>query len=201
MRTASRRGETAFTIIELMIVVTLTAAGLVALLKMQSQSIKALAGTRNFSEAVNLAEHFIETLKLEAMEWTTDGTSMVADTARFPNLHLIGNPSPGGTSGWQQAMVPGDTLKTVGTLGNDSVLDSGLLSEFPWDRNRRFCVHFRLTWLIPDYLMRVDVRVVWMREDSRQDLYQACPVTMISDQANVGYVSVPAAVMRNVFTR
>lgn len=187
--------------IELMIVVSLTAVGLVTLLKMQAQTLQAVGGSRTVAEAANLGSHFLEFLKLEALEWTMDGTLMVGQPARFPHLALAGTPVVGAGSGWQKAMLPDTTEKLVGPLGNNALLDAGLLSQFPWDRNRRFCVQYRLTWLLADWLMRAEVRVLWVRDNSSVGLYEDCPDGLENDPANIGFISIGAAVMRNVFTR
>jgi prepilin-type N-terminal cleavage/methylation domain-containing protein len=193
--------QAGFSMIELMIVVALTALGLVTLLKMQAQTLQAVGSSRTIAEAANLGNHLLESLKLEAVEWSMDGTLMIAQTARFPHLSQAGSPNPGSGSGWLRTMLPDTTEKLVGPLGNDALLDTGLLTQFPWDRNRRFCVQYRLTWLLADWLMRADVRVLWVRDNSRVGLYDECPDDMENDPANVGFVSIGGAIMRNMFIK
>jgi hypothetical protein len=189
-----------FSLVELMMVVVFTTVGFIGLLHLQINTVTAVSTARNLSEATNLAEHVIETIRVEALEWNVPGSMMVSQPIRYPYLSVAGNPTHGGGSGWIRAMLSDSSDKKVGTIGADDVLDAGVLLEFNPEVNKRFCVHYRLVWLIPDFLVRADVRVLWLQPKARYTLHQTCEVGMETDFGNVSSVTIPATVMRNVFT-
>lgn len=201
MKAANR--QEGYSLVEVMAVLAITVVGLLALINLQVGTLKGLTASRSMMDGVNLAEHFLETLKSEAIPWNTDSATMVSQTTRFPHLRLAGSPATeGGGSGWVRAYISDDagSDKRVGALGNDSDWDSGVLNEVPAGVNQRYCVHYRLTWVIPEYLLRADVRVLWMRDDSDLTLYDECQIGMETDLANVSSVTLPGTIMRNVFT-
>ncbi|MBM4371618.1 MAG: hypothetical protein FJ098_08185 [Deltaproteobacteria bacterium] len=215
MRTRSSRRLPAsaargFTLAEILLVLTLTSVGFIAVINLQIGTVQAVAAGRNLTEATNLAEHVIELIRSEAVEWTADGETV--EPTRFPYLSVAGAPAASGGSDWTPAMLSPiqGVDERLGSLGSDvnprgeaMGQNLGILNEFPLDRNRRFCVYYRLTWIIPDYLLRADVRVSWMRQRTDQTVYQDCsalePERMFNDLSRVASITLPATVMRNVF--
>lgn len=184
---------------EVLIVIVITTVGFLSLINLQIGTLHAVGTTKNMMQAVNMAEHFIETLKSEAVEWNADATMMMAAPNSFPNLRFVGNPVAGGSSGWIRGYLSLNTDKRVGPLGNNAVVDGGIANEIRPDRERKFCLHYRLTWVVPNYLIRADVRAMWLRDNANIVLYQDCPIGMEADLANVSAVTVPGTIMRNVF--
>lgn len=195
------RENKGYSLIEVLIVVIVTTVGFLALINLQVATVHAIGAGKNVVEAANLAEHFVETLRAEALEWNVPGTLMVSNPTKFPYLHVVGNPVAGGGSNWITAYIPPDEDKRVGVIGYEVVFDSGIHSELNPEINKRYCLHYRLTWLVPDYLIRADVRVSWMRDNANISLYQNCPPGMETDLANVSSVTVPGTIMRNVFAQ
>lgn len=190
-----------FTLAEILLVLTLTSIGFIAIINLQISTINAVATARNMTEATNLAEHVIELIRSDAIEWTADDDT-VSDVTRFPYLSTAGIPTTGGGSGWVPAMLSPDSDRRVGSLGYASMSlerDAGVMNEFPPERNKRYCVFYKLTWILSNYLLRVDVRVMWMRGNLTNTAYADCPITMFNDTARVSSVTIPATVMRNVF--
>ncbi len=188
--------------VEVFLVVVLTVVGFMGLINLQVGTLRGVSEAKSMTQGVNLAEHFIETLKSEAISWNMDATLMLTQASKFPHLRMVGNPVVGGGSGWLRAYRSGSgSDKRVGPLGNDFLWDSGISSEIPSDTNAHFCVHYRVTWIIPNYLIRSDVRVLWTRPDGDRQLYADCPVGMETDLSNVASVSIPGTIMRNVFTQ
>jgi len=203
MATAGRNagGNGGFSLVEVLIVIAITTVGFLALVNLQIGTLRGLGTSRSMMQAVNLSEHFIETLKGEGLPWTGDASLLTSQPTIFPHLRLAGSPTVGGGSGWVRAYQPGDSDKRVGPLGIDDSWDAGAAMEIVPERERRFCVHYRLTWVVPNYLMRADVRTLWMRDESNMALYQDCPIGMETDLANVSSVTIPGTVMRNVFAQ
>jgi prepilin-type N-terminal cleavage/methylation domain-containing protein len=210
MRKVERnRASRGFSLVELMMVIIITTIGFLALVNLQVGTLRAVNDSRSMMEAVNLAEHFIETLKSESISWNGDATSTLLQpnlALRFQHLRLVGPAAANGSSGWLEAYQTSESDRRVGPVGNysdNAEIDEGISREIPPQINRRYCVHYRLTWLVPDYLIRADVRVLWMRDESNFALYQDCAVgsEMHKDMGNVGSITVPATVMRNVFSQ
>ena len=196
--------EAGFSLSEILVVLTLTTIGFIAIINLQIGTLEAVTTARNTTEATNLAEHVIELIRSDAIEWTADGDTV--DALRFPYLNVAGTATAGGGSGWVLATLSPDNDRRVGSLGDafqDQERNTGILNEFPADRNKRFCVLYRLTWIVPDYLLRADVRVLWMRGQLTQTAYTDCspldPGAMFDDTSRVSSVTIPATVMRNVF--
>lgn len=191
-----------FTLVELMAVIVITVIGFLAMLHLQAGVLRANTTARDVVTATQLALHLIETVRLEALEWTDDGTQGVAQ-AKFrylPHVNDEAGPVAGRGSGWQRAWeIPNAPFQMVSALGRDATYDPGALQQFPDTRARRFCARYRLTWLIPNFLIRVEARVLWPRAEGQGGLYDACGPNMDADVANAYQVTQVTTVMKNVF--
>lgn len=208
-----RQSDRGFSLSEILVVLTLTTVGFIAIINLQIGTVEAVATARNTTEATNLAEHVIELIRSDAIEWTADRET--DNAARFPYLSVAGSATAGGGSGWVLATLSPNTDRRVGSLGDSFIGpngvagqgNDGILNEFPTDRNRRFCVFYRLTWIVEDYLLRAEVRVAWMRGRQTMTAYSTCgdddnqseTMAMFNDPSRVASVTIPATVMRNVF--
>ena len=103
---------------------------------------------------------------------------------------------------WTAAKSQGfNTDKRIGAMGADSVhYDDGILQEIPVDRGTRYCAWWRLIWVTPE-LIRAEARVAWTRPQVAVDKYKQCPIDMAYDVGNVGSVTLPAMVMKNVYVQ
>jgi len=187
-----------FTLVDVLAGLAISVIGFLAMVHLQSGILRANTTSRDMTMATHLAWHLIETIKMEAMEWTND-ISQSYNQPKFKYLNKIPDPNTGSTSGWQHAFETDADFRMVNILGRDQAYDGGALNQFPDTISRRFCVRYRLTWILPNMLMRVDVRVLWPREGSQAVQYQACPDSMDNDMANVYSVTFSTTVMKNVF--
>lgn len=191
-----------FTLVELMAVIVITVIGFLAMLHLQAGVLRANTTARDVVTATQLALHLIETIRLEALEWTNDTTQGV-DQAKFQYLRHVNDeagPVAGRGSGWRRAYdIQGATFRMVNALGRDATYDAGALQQFPDTQARRFCARYRLTWLIPNFLIRVETRVLWPRAEGQGGLYDACGPNMDTDVANAYQVTQVTTIMKNVF--
>ncbi len=204
MKTRFGRSVRGFSLIEVLITAFVTSVGLLALVSLQVGTLRGISHARSMADGLNLAEHFIETLKSESYRWTGPSQTMLSLPGVFPHLSQVGTATPGGTSGWLTGYEQPGTDQRVGSMGNNPAADAGLRSEFPDDRGRQFCLHYRLTWIVPEYLLRADVRVSWLTANSAVEVYRECPVStpaMWEDLANVSNITLSGTVMRNIFLR
>ena len=180
-----------YSLVEVLIVIVITTVGFLSLINLQIGTLHAVGTTKSMMQAVNLAEHFIETLKGEAVLWKDATTDFKTESKKFPNLMYLGN-------SWTQAYKHMGADQRVGPLGRDD--EAGIANEIRWDRERRFCVYFRLVWIVEKHLIRADVRVMWLRDEANIVMYESCQDGMHTDMANVSTVTIPGTIMRNVFS-
>jgi Tfp pilus assembly protein PilE len=201
-----------FTVVEMMVVVLITVLGFLALFHLQSGVMKATTNSWNLIAATHLAEHFLETVRLESVEWNNDTTQGVGQ-AQFHYLNPLAATNT--STPWMRAYISGtgtgfQMSNQAGKLiGAGREYDTGVVAEFPSTganaRNQRFCVQYRLTWLVANFLVRAEVRVMWPRDDSRAALFDTCPdgsgtLTGIQDDPqNAWGVTFTTTVMKNVF--
>lgn len=193
---ARRRRAEGFSIVELLIVVAITSVGFVALLNLQVATIRGLGYPAQMIDAVSLAEHFIGTLQMEAVEWTeVDGHSF--DNGRLRYLPTA-PASFGSFSEWNVAYDFGNDHSFTDLAGGDPTYDPGMQAEFPPQRTPRFCLHYRLAWVSENQrLLRADVRVLWLRDEASWARFKDCPVDMVDWPSEVQFVTLPAQVMVN----
>jgi len=198
-----------FSLVELMAVIVITVIGFLAMIHLQAGVIRGNTNTWDMVAAANLAQHVLESIRLETVEWTNQSTQSTNQN-QFTYLQHVndgGLPAVGSGSGWLRAFDdPGQPFQKVNQLGAGYpaiavIDDAGALAQIPTTTNRRFCVQYRLTWLVPDFLIRAEVRVLWSRLEGRAALYDACPAGMETDLANVYSLTYPTTVMRNVFVQ
>ncbi len=194
-----------FTMIELLIVVAITTIGFIAILNLQIGALHGTGSARDQQMAVALAEHVGATMRLEALSWTASVPNPSALLAARFILNAPADSTPGQTSGWIVGYP--DTSgqdSRVGPAGGDPTYDAGIVSAIGSGNaageniNRHFCVHYRLTWLESDLLLRADIRVMWPRHRSQEVAYRNCPLTMVDRLEDVKSLTVPITVMRNL---
>ena len=194
-----------FTMIELLVVIVVTTIGFIALLNLQIGTLRGLANARNQQGALILADHVGQTMRMEAMQWTPTSSAL----ATFTSFRFLKNApttlTEGATSGWLIAYKkPGLTDIRVGVVGNDGDpkgYDTGVFKEVGDAVNAHYCVHYRLTWIIPDLLLRADVRIMWPRDRANFTAYRQCPVGMEQRLEDINQVTVPITLIRNVFVK
>jgi prepilin-type N-terminal cleavage/methylation domain-containing protein len=185
-----RRGA-GFTLIELMVVVVITLIGFLAMIRLQAGVVQGTANAWTMVQATQLAEHVMETIRMEAVSWTA--SDPVLAQSKYQYLSATG-------MGWKRAFDQGTvSFQRTNQLGYQPGYDDGALAEVPNSRNARFCAQFRMTELVPGMLLRADIRVLWPRENAQSTAYDRCPLGMETDRANVFSASFSTTVMRNVF--
>jgi hypothetical protein len=158
MRQLSRRRfATGYTVIEVMIALTLLAIGTTGIIAMEKVTTIANRDAKNLVIANQVARTWLERLRADAVQWNHPSPqnpgSDLGET-KWLN-HVDGN--------WFRPADDALGSPAADALGND-VRDADLSPA-------AFCTNVRLTWLYgpppaapAPYLIRAEVRVYWLRE-------------------------------------
>ena len=157
MTRARRTAHRGYTVIEVMIAMTLLAIGTSGVIAMQKVTAIANRDAKSLVIATQVARTWMERLRGDAAQWNHPSPiSQDSDLADTRWLKAV-------TGVWFR---PTDDLAgspAADALGND-VRDTDLA-------NAIFCTNVRLTWLYgpppsapPPYLIRAEVRVYWLRD-------------------------------------
>jgi prepilin-type N-terminal cleavage/methylation domain-containing protein len=213
-RPSSRAG---FTLVEVLIVVGISTIGFVALADLQTSSIRGMKHMVRMYEATNLAENFIEDLRLEFSQWTP--ADPLAADATFPSLEGLpidaatppGTPTPGdgvtGGDGWVIGDVDGGADRRVSMVGDAHPLGynvgirDAMLNDLVPGGGEHFCLLYRLTWLLPNRAIRVEVEVQWPLETANVPHFVACDTIAANQLSEVRSITLTSTIMVNLFQR
>ena len=189
-----------FTLVEVIIVIAITTIGFVALLNLQIGTLHTASASRDMQEAINLAEHVSQTMRLEALQWTPTKNPSDLITARYLN-NAPTDVTEGAATQWLVAYpaTEGQPDGRISAVGSDMQYDTGIIGEIGSDVRANYCVHYRLTWLVPNMLLRADVRVLWPRNQAVFSKYSNCAVGMESALQDINSITTPITIIRNVF--
>jgi len=208
------RARAGFTLVEVVVVVALTTAGFLAMLDLQINTIRGTGSSRDQQEAMMLAEHTIQSIRQEAYRWTASQplANISADLLFLANVPIDTSstePTPWFIA-WQNAA---EADQTVPAVGGSNTRDAGIRGLYSLQSgatdpvNRRFCVHYRLAWMIPNQLLRAEIKVLWPRYGRIISNFNTCQPNPAgndyygADPTNVQSITVPVSIIRNVFVR
>jgi Tfp pilus assembly protein PilV len=174
-RSAKRRGEGGYTIVELMMGLALFIAGMLALIGMQRLQARANGDARTLAIAQRIAETWASQLQMESLQWQDNLT-----TAQW-----LGNVD----NGWARPAYQTDRVGAAFDALGRPLKDTEVAQA-------RFCTNIRLTYLfqpnVPtsgNGLMRAEIRVFWLR-DGEEVLNASdglCPTTAVAaDMVEIG---------------
>ena len=207
-----------FSLVELLMVIVVTTLGFVALLNMQMASLRGLAHAKHLAEATNLAENYIEQIRLEFMSWTALPGQGLDGGGTFPHLKDLvvgGGVTAGaqatgdvvGAPGWIRA---GDAagkdrrvsrVGPVNQLGFNNGLRQAMIQPGFEGEDKPYCMHYRLTWLVPDRAIRVEVEVSWPLTSADMNTFMLCDKLASADLGQARSVTLTSSLAVNVFER
>jgi prepilin-type N-terminal cleavage/methylation domain-containing protein len=164
----SRPHARGYTVIEVLLAMTVLTIGASAVISMQKASMQGNFDARKTDVANGIARMWMERIRRDAMSWTLPSSASGA-ASNFSNASLLGHAG----AGW---FLPKDYLPATAPfasispgfdlLGRDVPSVAGLTTS---TAPPVFCVHLNETWLVQnattptDSLLRVDLRVIWRR--------------------------------------
>jgi prepilin-type N-terminal cleavage/methylation domain-containing protein len=159
MSIARRARLRGYTIIEVMIAMSLLAIGTTGIIAMQKITTVANRDAKNLVLANQIARTWMERLRADSVPW--NHPSSLSPTSDLDDTRWL--KAVGGD--WVRPADDALGSPTTDALGND-VPDSALGGG-----TGVFCTNVRLAWLYgpppnvpPPYLMRAEVRVYWLRD-------------------------------------
>lgn len=157
----SRPSRRAYTILEVMIALTLITVGVSGVVAMQKVTTVANRDARNLATANQIARTWLDRLRTEAVAWNIPGPSMPngSDLALDTTwLQQVDN-----AAGWFQPEIVANVGGPAFDMHGTDISEEG---DEP-----TYCTNIRLQWLYgppgiapPPYLIRAEVRVFWLRE-------------------------------------
>jgi hypothetical protein len=147
--------------VEVMMAMTVMAIGAAAVISMHKTAVTANLDARKTDVANGIARMWVERLERDAMSWTAPSAANPTGN-NFSNAALIAGHV---TGTWY---LPQDEIVSSPTPIMSPALDI-LGRDLGTMDDAQFCVHVRLTWLVPQALpaepglIRADVRVLWPR--------------------------------------
>ncbi len=154
---ASRRSSRGFTIIEVLIAISVAAVGFAAIFSLQIGSMQANIAARDLAAAVNLGERYVELLHQQSFAWSGD---------ERPGPYLDQT-----TGSWHTFTEHPVDHNGRAHVDDDAQFGSPL-------RRQRFCVHY---WIEPfsgmyRQLINGRVRVIWPHTSlDPSGLAEVCP--------------------------
>ena len=217
-RARRHRRARGFSLVELLMVVVVTTLGFVALLNMQMATLRGLAHAKHLAQATNLAENFIEQLRLEFMSWTDIPGQGLDGGGTFPHIKDLvvgGGVTAGaqatgdvlGAPGWMRAgPTSGEDRRVsrvgpMNPLGFNSGIRQAMIQPGFEGTDKPYCMHYRLTWLVPNRAIRVEVEVSWPLANADLDKFMLCDTLASADLGQARSVTLTSSLGMNVFER
>lgn len=197
-----------FTMIEVMMAVVVFAAAAAGLLAFQEALMRSNSSANDVTSATYIAEFWLEQGRAESLLWNVDGTDLTP--ARTPLLAPLGLNV--GTAGFATGWL---ALPMMGTRPAGAPLNR-YLETWPGPAGEtrdyaEFCVQYRLAVLVPNEIVRVEVRVMWFKQGLRPagstgTSAWTCPAAGMllgadPDTRNVHTVQIASTIWRNQVTR
>jgi prepilin-type N-terminal cleavage/methylation domain-containing protein len=173
------RRRQAFTLIEVMVSIGVMTIAALAIFAMQQQLLRANAHARQLTVATQIAQNWIERLKLDALRW-----NRAEDPAGTTYLKNISAPNTivGFFTIPLDKAVRGGTTRIVSNsfnwFGDDLDTTNGAPAGLV------YCASHRLNWVFENKrVIRADVRVWWARDGMGTDISKDFPVCADDDAA------------------
>lgn len=192
-----RRGsQGGYTLIEVLASMAVLATGLLGIIALQGAAVTANQRAQELTTATNVARRWQERLRRDGMQWTTP--SQENPVTNIGNTWYLRPMATAQATNWELPTMPSGVTGVLESSaadywGNDVDVASG---------NVFFCTHVRFTQLIPNELLRAEVRVWWYRQGGvRPAEYVGCGAaalnTMGVDTTNVHWVHLSQVIARH----
>lgn len=169
-RVRSRRRQAGFTLVEVMVSLGIMTIGAMALIGMQQQVTRANVHARELTTAMQIAQTWVERLKVDGMRWNqvsgVPGTDLV-------NTDFLDNVAVQGMEGVFTTIPLTQTLRDAGLSSAFDYYGRDVPASINSMAGVHYCASYRLTWVFfnrnasppaDNRALRADVRVWWAKE-------------------------------------
>jgi type IV pilus modification protein PilV len=155
-----KRRKQGFTLVEVMVSIGVMTIGAMSVLAMQQQLIRANMHARELTTATQIAQNWIERLKMDALAWNA-----VGDLTQTRYLQAIPAPGTLGTFGRFTAWSATSGTKSELYSSAFDFYGEALDTTASTPVGLHYCASYRLSWIYANQrAMRADVRVFWPRQ-------------------------------------
>lgn len=157
-----RRSQAGFTLLEVMMALTVLAIGMLGIVALQASTIGTTQDANMFAVGNTVARTWVQRLQRDAQRWNHPSTyvtsSDIGDTAWLKKVAM----TAGSTTDWflplPDAALEKGASPAFDRMGNDiDMTDPDGLA------NAVYCTHVRLRTLYPNELIQAEVRVFWKK--------------------------------------
>lgn len=153
-----RRKQQAFTLIEVMVALGVMTVGAMAIIALQQHSIRSNVHARELTIATSVAERWAERLKQDAHTWNraadpnvpNDDLAVLANTTWLRDIVGVAD-----FTAFQSIAASANASPAFTITGRDSL-------DAP-NEEIKYCVSYRLAWILFGQAMRAEIRVFWAR--------------------------------------
>lgn len=165
-RSARRRRQRGFTLIEVMMALTILTIGILGIISMQKSAVVTNNDAQQFTVATQIARTWIDRLNRDATKWNHPSVQQTASDLAADTVWLsaVDVPSLNYPKWFRPAAVNWasglNESPAFDRNGNDIAYTNGasLLNDTV------YCTHVRLRWIYPAQLIRAEVRVFWRKK-------------------------------------
>ncbi|MEM9875539.1 MAG: prepilin-type N-terminal cleavage/methylation domain-containing protein [Myxococcota bacterium] len=179
----SRRRRAGYTVVEVLMALSVLAVGATGVIAMQKATLVGNTQARNLATANAIAQSWLERLQVDGMGWTTDanGNDTILQT-RWLSVVGLDHPTIAPPEDvWFRPATVAAVDRSMEAGADVRGLDTDIAAE------TGFCTHVKLTQTMPN-LIRAEVRVFWLRRNGGGTIAG----TPLCDD-NVGYVAAVSA--------
>ncbi len=193
-----RSSESGFTMVEVMAALLIFGIGLLGIMALHIVARKGNADSQNVTAATAIAEHWMERLRTESVMWYQGQSDITATSMPMMTGAGINVTTPGMVTNWvappQNPLLDREMTEAQLNPSDGSLVTAG-----------EYCTQYRVATLVPNQVLRAEVRVMWWKEGvSRPSNWASCPVPPTSgatgqqpDPTQMHVVSMSSTIWRN----
>ncbi|MBL8601856.1 MAG: prepilin-type N-terminal cleavage/methylation domain-containing protein [Myxococcales bacterium] len=191
------RAQGGYTLIEVLASMAVLATGLMGILALQGSTTATNQRAQEITMATNVARRWQERLRRDGLQWTAPSQSNAV--SNIQNTWYLRPLQTQVNTGWvipaqPMGLTAAPEFAAADYFGNDVPVASN---------DRYYCTHVRLVQLVPNELVRAEVRVWWYRRGgTRLPAYDNCGTTsalgtMGQDTTNLRWVYLTQTIARH----
>ena len=153
---ASSRRSSGFTLLEVMMALTVLAIGMLGMVALQTSTVTATQQANQFAIANSIARTWVSRLQRDAQRWNHPSKYVASSDLTTDTVWLARATD---TAGWFRPVISA-TLEPLSSPGFDMYGNDLPAASMA---NAVYCTHLRLRQLYPNSMIQAEVRVFWRK--------------------------------------